>query len=213
MPGFRPARTLPQAVCSTFLPFRRNGVGAAERPPHHAKALQKSIRHKKGTAMPQQIILNTPLWVWALLAFLIYRGILASVDREVPLKRLLIIPAVMLALSVQGIVSTFGITPATALTWLPFIAIGAVLAWALFRRDSVEPRPARNAVFQRGSWTPLVLMMGIFLTKYAVGVTLAMQPNHAHELLFAAGVCALYGLFNGVFIGQVLRVFSIYRHA
>jgi putative Mn2+ efflux pump MntP len=163
--------------------------------------------------MLQQIILNTPVWVWALLAFLIYRGILASVDREVTLKRLLIIPAIMLALSVQGIVSTFGITPATALAWVPFIGVGAVLAWALFRRDSVTALPPKAAVFLRGSWTPLMLMMGIFLTKYAVGVTLAMQPNHAHELLFAAGVCALYGLFNGVFIGQVLRVFSIYRHA
>lgn len=163
--------------------------------------------------MLQQIIANTPIWVWALLAFLIYRGILASADREVPLKRLLIIPAVMLALSVQGIVSTFGITPASTLSWLPFIAIGAVLAWALFRRDSILALPGKGAVFQRGSWMPLVLMMGIFLTKYAVGVTLAMQPYHAQELLFAVGVCALYGLFNGVFIGQVLRVFSIYRHA
>jgi hypothetical protein len=163
--------------------------------------------------MLQQIILNTPVWVWALLAFLIYRGILASVDREVTLKRLLIIPGIMLALSVQGIVSTFGITPATALSWLPFIAVGAALAWVMFRRDSVMALPAKGAVFQRGSWTPMILMMGIFLTKYAVGVTLAMQPYHAHELLFAAGICALYGLFNGVFIGQVLRVFSIYRQA
>jgi len=163
--------------------------------------------------MLQQIILNTPAWVWVLLAFLVYRGILASLDREVSLKRLLIIPVIMLALSVQGIVSTFGITPATALSWLPFIAIGAALAWSLFRRDSVTALPAKEAVFQRGSWMPLALMMGIFLTKYAVGVTLALQPNHAHELLFAVSVCALYGLFNGLFIGTTLRVFSIYRHA
>jgi putative Mn2+ efflux pump MntP len=167
----------------------------------------------KGITMLQQIILNTPLWVWAVLAFLVYRGILASVDREVTLKKMLIIPAFMLALSAQGIVSTFGMSAATALAWMPFIAIGAVLAWIMFRRDSVQALPAKGAVFQRGSWTPLLLMMAIFLTKYIVGVTLALQPNHAHELLFAAGVCALYGLFNGVFIGRTLRAFAIYRHA
>ena len=163
--------------------------------------------------MLQQIIFNTPIWVWAILAFLIYRGMLSSVDREMPLKRVLIIPVIMLALSAQGIVSTFGISTATALSWLPFTAVGAALAWALFRRDSVKALPHKRAVFQSGSWTPMILMMGIFLTKYVVGITLAMQPNHAHELLFAAGVCALYGLFNGVFIGRMLRVFSIYRQA
>ena len=54
--------------------------------------------------MLAQIILNTPVWVWALLMFLIYRGILASADREISLKKTFIIPVVMLALSVQGIV-------------------------------------------------------------------------------------------------------------
>jgi hypothetical protein len=176
-------------------------------------SLFSTIKPEKGVAMLQQIILNTPIWVWALLAFLIYRGILSSMDREIPVKRILIIPVIMLLLSAQGIVATFGISLATALSWLPFMILGTLLAWALFSRDSIKAFPQKGAIFQRGSWLPLVLMMGIFATKYAVGVSLALQPDHAHELLFATGICALYGLFNGVFIGQVLRVFSIYRQA
>ena len=33
--------------------------------------------------MIQQIVSHTPVYVWALLAFLLYRGYLASRDREV----------------------------------------------------------------------------------------------------------------------------------
>jgi uncharacterized protein YneF (UPF0154 family) len=160
-----------------------------------------------------QIISHTPLWVWALLAFLIYRGILASVNREVTLKKLSIIPLVMLALSWQGVSTVFGVTPLPMLCWLLAAAVAATLNWRLFRKESAIAHPERGVVFQRGSWLPLMLMMGIFLTKYAVGVTLAMQPPLAHDLVFTASVCVLYGVFNGMFIGRLLRIASLYRNA
>jgi hypothetical protein len=163
--------------------------------------------------MLQQIIVNTPIWVWALLAFLIYRGFVSSVDREVPLKKVVIIPVLMLALSILGIASTFGLSAAAALSWLPFVVVSAALTWVLFNPDSVRAFPDKGTVLQRGSWTPMILMMGIFLTKYIVAVILAREPGHAHELLFAVGVCALYGLFSGVFLGRTLRVFAAYRGA
>nr|WP_329956061.1 DUF6622 family protein [Collimonas silvisoli] len=163
--------------------------------------------------MFMQIISHTPIWVWALLAFLIYRGILASVDREVTLKKLSIIPLIMLALSWQGVSTVFGVTPLPMLCWLLAAAAAATLNWRLFRKERVIAYPERGVVFQRGSWLPLMLMMGIFLTKYTVGVTLAMHPGLAHDAAFTAAVCALYGVFNGMFIGRLLRVVSLYRSA
>ena len=162
--------------------------------------------------MLAQIILNTPVWVWALLMFLIYRGILASADREISLKKTFIIPVVMLALSVQGIVSTFGINMAAVLPWLACISAGGIAAWYLFNRDRITVNPARDSVFQQGSWMPLVLMMGIFLTKYVVAVLLKLEPGHRQEILFVVAVCALYGLFSGVFIGKTLRIVALYRN-
>ncbi|WP_211453842.1 DUF6622 family protein [Collimonas antrihumi] len=160
-----------------------------------------------------QIISHTPLWVWALLAFLIYRGILASVDRELTLKKLSIIPLVMLALSWQGVSTVFGVTPPPMLCWLLAATVAASLNWRLFRKDRVIAYPERGVVFQRGSWLPLILMMGIFLTKYTVGVTLAIHPALAHDGAFTAVVCTLYGVFNGMFIGRLLRVVSLYHSA
>ena len=161
--------------------------------------------------MLQQIFMKTPIWVWPLLAFLIYRGVAASVDREVGLKRLFIIPAVMLALSIQGIASAFGADMAAAPVWLAGMLAGTAIAWYLFDERSVTPHPEKGSVAVRGSWSQMVLIMGIFMTKYAVNASLAMSPDLKQHLAFVATVCALYGVFNGVFIGQLLRVVSIYR--
>ena len=163
--------------------------------------------------MLQQILTHTPLWVWAVLAFLLYRGLLSSVDREIALTRVFVIPVVMFALALQGIVSGFGAVPAAAAVWFACMLSGIALAWRTFDRDSVRIDAARRMIFQRGSWTPLLLMMGVFCTKYAVGVALSLQPGLAHQLWFAASVCVLYGLFNGIFFGRALRVAALYRQA
>ena len=44
----------------------------------------------------EQVLVHTPVWVWALFAFVIYQGITALRPREVPIWRLLIVPAVFI---------------------------------------------------------------------------------------------------------------------
>lgn len=161
--------------------------------------------------MLQQILVKTPIWVWVLLAFLVYRGLVASVDRVVGLRKVFIIPLVMLALSVQGIASTFGDSVIAAPVWLACMIAGAFLAWHLFDAGTVMPLPERGSVRLQGSWSTMALIMGIFVTKYAVNVVLSLQPDLPHQPAFVATVCALYGVFNGVFIGQLLRIVSIFR--
>ncbi|RZI44314.1 hypothetical protein EGT07_02500 [Herbaspirillum sp. HC18] len=160
--------------------------------------------------MLQQILSRTPIWVWALLAFLVYRGLVASVDREVGFGKIFIIPAAMLALSVQAIATGFGARMAIPV-WLLFMLLGAALAWQFFNTGNVAARLERHAVFLKGSWTPLLLILGIFLTKYAANVAMAIRPELKGQLVFVAGISALYGVFNGVFVGQALRIASIYR--
>ncbi len=163
--------------------------------------------------MIQQIIANTPVWVWAILVFLVYRGMLSSLDRETSLKKVFIIPIVMLALSIQGILSAFGAGSTAVLVWLAAVVLGSVLSWQLFNLDNVRADPRRGVVFQRGSWIPLMLMMGIFCTKYAVGVTLALHAGYRQEAWFVSVVSALYGLFNGIFIGKLFGILAAYRQA
>jgi hypothetical protein len=167
----------------------------------------------KENGMLGQIIFNTPPWVWALLAFLIYRGMRAAADREIPFRRIFIIPLVMLGLSLHGIGSTFGIGFMVLLTWLATTLVASGLSWHLPDYRKMVAHPARGTLFLPGSWTPLLMMLGIFFIKYVVAVMLSMNPHYAQTTGFAIAICALYGLFNGIFIGHLLRLVSIYRQA
>jgi hypothetical protein len=67
--------------------------------------------------MLQQILINTPIWVWALLAFLIYRGVLMSRDRQVTLRATFICSAYV-GPSLQGLIQHFGIRFESVGLWL-----------------------------------------------------------------------------------------------
>ena len=151
-----------------------------------------------------QIVSHTPLYVWAILAFLVYRGVLAMREREMAFKKLFIIPLVMLALSLQDIAHKFGATTTPLAAW----AIGAAAVAALVTTTSrarIAAGSRAGSVRVAGSAAPLVLMMAIFLTKYATAVAVAIQPALAQQASFALAVCLLFGAFNGYFIGRLAR--------
>ena len=156
--------------------------------------------------MIQQIISHTPVYVWALLAFLIYRGVLAASDREVSLRKLFIIPAVMLVMS---LVSIKGQGVLGAGVWLTGMLVTVLLIWTTDKGEISVDRAA-GTVLQRGSWTPLVLMIAIFATKYTVAVMSAMHPELQSQMLFVVPVSGLFGVFNGVFVGRLLRYVAAY---
>lgn len=159
--------------------------------------------------MIAQILSHTPVYVWALLAFLLYRGYLASQDRELTLLKLAIIPGVMLVLAVSS-VNTHGVLgEAVWAAWAAGVAIAVALVWKLSKAEVIVNRAA-GTVFQRGSWTSMLLMIAIFITKYTVGVLSVMRPELMHGLAASLCVTTLYGLFNGIFIGRLSRTVAAY---
>ncbi len=59
----------------------------------------------------------------------------------------------------------------------------------------------------------LVLMMAIFMTKYAVGVMLALHPDEANHAAFGLATSTLYGAFSGAFFGRATRLWRLARRA
>ena len=163
--------------------------------------------------MLQQIFSHTPLYVWAILGFLVYRGVLASRAREVSLRKLCVIPLVMLALSLSGVQGSFGLAGVAPFAWAVGALAGASLAWMLTDARKIVAIPERASVQRSGSWMPLILMMSIFCMKYAVAVTLAIAPAYAHATSFIVPVCLAYGCFSGIFLGGLLRTVAVYRQA
>ena len=159
--------------------------------------------------MVYNIIVNTPLWVWGIFALLGWLGVKQSQPSTPGLKRITLVPLAMLGLSLYGVVSKLGMAGDTLAIWS-----GALLIAAWVTLQQPLPQSTRfNAWTQRfelpGSWTPLMLMMGIFITKYAVGVTAAVQPEALRSAFVGYGICAVYGACSGVFAGRALRLWRL----
>lgn len=159
--------------------------------------------------MIQQIVSHTPVYVWALLAFLVYRGVAAARDREVSLLKLFIIPLVMLAFTLAGMNGHGPLGAGIWAVWLTGMSAAVLVTWMADSGEIVVNRAA-GTVLQRGSWTPLALMIAIFATKYAVAVLSALHPEMRHQMPFVVAATGLFGAFNGVFIGRLLRCVAAY---
>jgi hypothetical protein len=158
-----------------------------------------------------QVLKNTPPWVFVLFFVLIGLGWMQSRDRTVTLTRLAILPAVMLGFSVFGVLSAFGMDPATLAVWAAACALPVTLRHAVPLAADLA-RPAEDGrIAVRGSWLPLVLMMTIFFTRYAVAVMLAFNPALRSSALVAAAVAFVYGALSGLFPARALRVWRAAR--
>lgn len=157
-----------------------------------------------------QILTHTPVYVWAILAFLVYRGVVALRDREVGIKKLFIIPVIMLALSLHDIATKFGIGFLPFAAWATGVIGMTLLVWK-FGNPGLAAGRTPGSVRVRGSWGPLAMMMAIFFTKYVTAVTLVMQPHAGQNALFSAAVCILFGVFNGYFLGRLARDMTQYK--
>lgn len=159
--------------------------------------------------MLTQILQKTPIWVWALLAGLIALGYSQTRSRSVGLARTIIMPVAMVFLSLFGTVSVFGATPTVLGAWLTscLLVVSLILTQAAPAGTAYQ-RSTRQYVMP-GSWLPMGVILAIFMTKYAVGVTLAMQPSLAHSDTFPLIISLLYGVFSGFFTGRTLRLWRL----
>jgi hypothetical protein len=152
------------------------------------------------------IVQHTPAWVWGLLSVLIAFGLSQTRDREISLLRVTILPLVMIALSMSGVLRAFGHAPVALGGWAA--GVGAALAFArqiVSVRGAIWTAPTAT-LHVPGSWLPLALIVGLFAVKYFVGVQLAMHPALATDASFA-GLCSLaYGGFSGLFLARAMSL-------
>lgn len=145
------------------------------------------------------ILAHTPSWVWIIFAVLVGLGLKQTQAREITRARVTILPLIFIALSVSGVVRTVASQPLALGAWaMGFVAV------MVFARDVVAVRGAswsvRSERFQvPGSWLPLTLIMGLFLIRYGVGVSLALHPALTGDARFTLGYSLVLGAFAGVF--------------
>jgi hypothetical protein len=55
----------------------------------------------------------------------------------------------------------------------------------------------------------MLLIVGVFLVKYVVGVEFAVAPRLMRDTQYALGVAAIYGAFTGIFLGRAARLWRL----
>nr|WP_295775852.1 DUF6622 family protein [Rhodoferax sp.] len=156
-----------------------------------------------------QILINTPKWVFVLFVALVWLGLKQMLPRRVGLNRMTIMPLAMTCLSLYGVTSVFGDSPQALLTWCIGAAVAFTLNFQLPSAAQITYDVASRRFQMPGSAVPLALFMGIFFTKYAVGISMGMQPSLAHNSGFALSIGALYGAFSGIFLARAAKLWRI----
>lgn len=163
--------------------------------------------------MPLEIVRHTPYWVWAALAFLLQRGYVMSRPHRIAQARVSLLPAVLLLLSLAGVIAAFGARPEVLLCWAAGLALAAYEAQRRGPIPGARYLPRERVFAMPGSWMPMMLFLLIFAVKYGVGVALALHGPMSRSGGFALGAALAYGAISGLFLGRALRLWQVRRHS
>lgn len=156
------------------------------------------------------IVIGTPSWVWLLFIFVMYRGLQACKSRTFSVYKLGIIPALFLALSIQGICTLQCPMPGMWVLWCSGLLLGVIQGWYIFKTNPIEADKKKCLIKIPGSSLILVLSLIIFASKYYIGYLAATNP----ALLLQTHMMTIRILFSslmpGLLIGRTARY--VYRY-
>ena len=153
------------------------------------------------------ILANTPPWVFALLALLIWQGCTALRPSSQPLPRMLIMPAVFFLMGLSRLVLG-GKSFDLLLVWAGSAAVFAALAlYTGLGAVTVDGETGR--ILRPGSMVPLIRNLTIFVLQYAIAVVTAMKLGAIWEV--AAAGQAVSGACAGYFLGWTIALLRRYR--
>jgi hypothetical protein len=155
-----------------------------------------------------QILTGAPWYAYLILPVLVWYGWLQSRTRENPKIRVLMLPIIMTFLSFGGVVQSFGAHWSGLLAWAVGFALAAVLNQVVRAPAGVSYNGATRRFHVPGSWTPLALMMVIYVAKYVVGATTIINPDMVATLGFVVVLSFVFGGASGTFFARFLRIWS-----
>lgn len=152
------------------------------------------------------ILTHTPLYVWAIFAFIAFLGYQRTKDRTVQLWRLLLLPVIMVVLSVSGMIGAgASVLPAI----LAGIAVGGVSGWLLEREGATRRLPG-GRVWLRGEWWSFVQVLLIFVVHYSLAVTGAINPALVADPTIHLVTTFVSSLLSAMISGRLLARLRVY---
>lgn len=135
-----------------------------------------------------QAATGAPVWVWPLLMALIALGVSRLRDREMPVWRLLLLPAILIGISMITVLIG-GLNAASLVAMATGLGLGAIAGWATMRNVAAT-RAGDGRVLVKGEFVSLIAILGIFASRFAAGILSATAPH----ILETTGVPELFTL-------------------
>ncbi|KEJ89387.1 hypothetical protein [Sulfitobacter donghicola] len=151
-----------------------------------------------------QFITGAPVWVWPLLALLVFIGLRARHERRVPVFPLYILAA----LGVLGVRSTLSL-PAESWIWGVFLVCYAFGGWCGFKvqKGWLLAHDGQRAHLAGESLTLCVLLL-IFSANFIGGALQAVAPDVYADAMFHIAFALVLGTASGSFLGRALLIWS-----
>jgi hypothetical protein len=158
------------------------------------------------------ILEHTPVWVWLIFCAVIALGLAQTRTRDVGRARAILLPVVMVALSLSGALSSFTQVALALAAWVTGFSLSLSFAGQAMAVRSASWSPESRRFQVPGSWLPVTMILGIFVTKYVAGVCLAINPSLAANTSLTALLSLTYGTFAGLFWGRARSLLRLTRN-
>lgn len=159
-----------------------------------------------------QAIAHTPIFVWPLIAVVLFLGARNLWPRERPLSQMFILPAVLLVFAIYNLAASRADLTLPIAAFAVSFAIGIGVGWNLVPKNVVTV-PERGAVRVPGSAAPLLVVIAIVILRYAIGYTYGRWPELRSDAALALEFSATGALLAGIVWGRILHFARIYRSA
>lgn len=150
-----------------------------------------------------QALTSTPWWVFLIFFYLMKVGYDATKTNIVSLKRLFILPSVLLVMSIKTLITS--VPPYSFHLSFYFFSLlcGIIGGWMLVKNLDLQFDKRNGLVKLPGSWTTLILILIIFSAKYYFGYSLATNPDKAQDITFKVLMLSVSGVCTGLFLGRL----------
>lgn len=154
-----------------------------------------------------QVLVHTPVWVFALLAYLIWQGVQAMQPRTTPIWRALIVPVVFIVWGISRIGFGHQDSAWPLVAW--FLAALALLPLGVRTPRPFELDRATGQIIRPGSPIGLVRNLIVFASQYTVGVISAIDAGDRALAVIVGRTIS--GATAGYFIGSTIALLIAYR--
>lgn len=148
-------------------------------------------------------LLNTPWWVYLVFVYVLFIGIKSLKTQVVSVKKLFIIPTLLILLSLNELVTAVNLVYFNIMVWCTAAAVGIFFGWLYVYFYNIQVDKKKKLIKIPGNWATLILLIIIFATKYFFGYELAIDPKRLEDTFFELTMLSVSGLCAGLFLGRL----------